>query len=281
MKTKSFSYQRVIKLRDKIYNSAFGEYVGKKISREVLYDLHADLVACLPPSVAHGAVFESIRVLSGSTLTQKAAATLAWRLAGNTDTLVAGSPVLPWTRQFADERVPVCVERVEQTRRRHVPGYTFYCRALAGTPCAMLFPEFVSDRSCSAISHTLGFSAPWGPYPYSTALHFVNLLFFAHIDADRSRSLPAFTQVTASGAMVKANRKLISVRCRAEPCPLAFEHACEHCYFGYDDCDFATHEKTYVTRHCVTCNSEGLFNPGTDDETCIRCQHILLQGAAE
>lgn len=281
MKTKSFSYQRVIKLRDKIYNSAFGEYVGKKISREVLYDLHADLVACLPPSVTHGAVFESIRVLSGSTLTQKAAATLAWRLAGNTDTLVAGAPVLPWTRQFADERVPVCVERIEQTRRRHVPGYTFYCRALAGTPCAMLFPEFVSDRSCAAISHTLGFSAPWGPYPYSTALHFVNLLFFAHIDADRSRNLPAFTQVTASGAMVKANRKLISVRCRATACPLAFEHACEHCYFGYDDCDFATHEKTYVTRYCTACNSEGFFNPGTDDETCIRCQHILMQGATE
>lgn len=275
MKTKAFSYQRVIKLRDKIYNSAFGAYVDKTISREIIYDLHEDLVACLPPTVSTGAVFESIRVLSGTTLTQKKAAVLAWRLAGNTAALIAGEPVLPWTRQFADERVPVRVERIIATRRRHVNGYTFYCRALAGSPCAMLFPEFISERSCAAISHALGFSAPWGPYPYSTPMHFVNLLFFAHVDAERSRNNPAFTQVTASSSMIAANRRLIAVRCRAQPCPLAFEHACEHCYFGYDDCDFATHEKTYVTRHCETCNADGFFNPGTADTSCIRCRQLI------
>lgn len=275
MKTKSFSYQRVTKLRDKIYNSSFGPYVGKKISREVIYDLHEDLIACLPPTVSHGAVFESIRVLSGTTLSQKAAATLAWRLAGNIDRLIADEPVLPWTRQFADERVPVCVERVVPAKRKHVSGYTFYCRALAGTPCAMLFPEFVSERSCAAISRTLGFSAPWGPYPYSTPLHFVNLLFFAHIDASRSRHLPAFTQITATASMAQSNRKLIAVRCRAEPCPLAFEHACEHCYFGYDQCNFATHDLTYVPRYCTTCNADGFFNPGSTDTSCIRCQQVM------
>jgi hypothetical protein len=274
MKTKSFSYQRVIKLRDKIYDSAFSTYVGRVVSREVIYGLHRDLLSCLPQSVPQGAVFETIRVLSGKTFTQKTAATLAWRIAGNIDLLLADTPVLPWTRQFANERVPVCVEHIVPAQRRNISGFTFHCRALAGTPCTMLFPEFVSDRSCAAISRTLGFSAPWGPYPYSTPLHFVNLLFFAHIDAERSRRTPAFTQVTASSSMVAANRRLIAVRCRAAPCPLAFEHACERCYFGYDQCDFATHARTYVAQYCPACEADGFFNPGEPAVVCVRCQQL-------
>lgn len=278
MKTRAFSYQRVTKLRDKLYNFAFRTYIDKHVSREVIYDLHKDLIAGLPPTVSHGAVFESVRVLSGTTLTQKVAAILAWRLAGNIDRLVAGEPVLPWTRQFADERVPVQLEKISATKRRHISGYTFHCRALAGTPCAMLFTEFVSDRSCAAISKTLGFSAPWGPYPYSTPLHFVNLLFFAHVDAERSRNTPAFTRVTASSSMVATNRELIAVRCRVAPCPLAFEHACVHCYFGYDQCKFATHPLTYVTRYCERCNSEGFFEVGSSAVECIRCEHVQQGG---
>lgn len=274
MKTKAFSYQRVINLRDKIYNSAFRSYIDRTVSREVIYNLHDVLLTCLPQSVSRGAVFETIRVLSGKQFTQKAAATLAWRIAGNVNLLIADTPVLPWTRQVENERVPIRLEHVDKTKRRNISGFTFHCRALAGTPCTMLFPEFVSDRSCAAISRTLGFSAPWGPYPFTTPAHFVNLMFFAHVDAERSRRTPAFTQVTASSSMVAANRRLIAVRCRATPCPLAFEHACEHCYFGYDQCDFATHAQTYVTQYCATCNMDSFFDPATQSSTCLRCQQL-------
>ena len=138
----------------------------------------------------------------------------------------------------------------------------------------MLFPEFVSDRSCAAISRSLGFSAPWGPYPYTTPLHFVNLMFFAHVDAERSRRTPAFTQVTVSSSMVTANRRLIAVRSRAAPCPLAFEHPCEQCYFGYSQCDFATHAQTYVTQYCAVCNMDSFFDPAVESPACVRCQQL-------
>lgn len=272
MRLKSFSYTRVVKLRDKLYNSAFRFYVDTTITKNSIYDLHAALLTQLPDTVSSGAVFESVRILAGKKLTQKLAATTAWRLAGNVDKLVAGEPVLPWTRQFADERVPVRVEHVFETKYRHAPGVIFRCRALAGSPCAMLFSQFVSDRSCFAISKSLGFSAPWGPYPYTTAAHFVNLFFFAHIDAERSHSRPVFMRVTATASMVAANRKLIAVRSRVQPCPFGFEHACEHCYFGYDQCDFSTHAQTYVTRHCEQCNGAGFFDPGSASAVCIRCQ---------
>jgi hypothetical protein len=272
MRLKTFSYQRVIKLRDKLYNFAFRPYIDAVVSKDRIYYLHAALLAQLPATVSSGAVFESVRILAGKKLTQKLAAALAWRLAGNIDKLIAGTPVLPWTQQYTDERVPIRVEHVLPTKYRHVPGVIFRCRALAGSPCAMLFSQFVSERSCFAISKTLGFSAPWGPYPYTTPAHFVNLLLFAHIEAEKSRQAPFFVRVTASASMVAANRKLIAVRCRVQPCPFGFEHACEQCYFGYDQCDFATHDKTYITRHCEQCNGIGFFNPGSVDVVCVRCQ---------
>lgn len=273
MKTKPFSYSRVIKLRDKLYNGALAQYIGQEISSDILYHLHEELLSYLPSSVSATAVFESLRVLAGPPgLRKNDAAVLAWRLAGNIDLLSAGQPVLPWSRQYSDEKVPVRLEKMTAARRRGIGGLIFHCRALAGTPCAMLFPAFVSFRGCSAISRTLGFSAPWGPHAYKTPYHFVNLFFFAHVEAEKSYEYPAFSRVTVSSAMQKANRELIAVRCRVRPCPRMFENPCEHCFVGYDECPFATHDLTYVTRHCSNCNAMGFFNPGSSASNCMQCK---------
>jgi hypothetical protein len=273
MKPKAFSYSRIQRIRDALLNDVFKPYIGVHIEKDALYGLHEDTVAFLPDKVSSSAVFDSFRILSGKEFTRKEAALLAWRIAGNIPQLINGRAVVPWSRQIADEIVPVQLESIRPSNRKNVPGFIFNCRALAGTPCAMSFPEFVSVRSCSAISRALGFSAPWGIYPYRTPYHFVNLLFFAHIEADKSHERPAFTRITASSSMVKANRELIAVRCRADQCPLAFEHACEQCYFGYDQCNFAVRPKTYITRYCPQCNSEGFFVPGSSATNCIACRN--------
>ena len=272
MRTKSFSYQRLKARRDKIFFNGLRSYTDATLSGDTITDVCNSVAACLPGSVSHSALFESIRVLAGTTLTMPQAKILAWRLAGNIDKLIDGEPVLPWTRQVEDEIVPVCLEEVRPAHRRKMAGYLFRCRALAGSPCPMVFTEFVSAGSCRAISRTLGFSAPWGPYPYSTPLQFVNLLFYAHVEAARSRHGPAFMRVTASSSMVRDNREKIEVRCRAKPCPNAFEHSCVNCWAGYDQCPYAVHPQTYVVQHCLTCNSEGFFNPGESNLMCQRCQ---------
>lgn len=207
MKTKAFSYQRVKDRRDKLFQIALRPYLDAKISGAAVNDICNDILPCLPATVSHSALFESIRVLAGIRLSRQEAKTLAWRLAGNIDKLVDGVPVLPWTQQMEDEIVPVCVENIRPMYKRKKSGFLFACRAVAGSPCPMLFTEFVSARSCAAISRTLGFSAPFGPYPYSSALQFVNLLFNAHIEAGRSHTMPSFITVTASSGMVKANRE--------------------------------------------------------------------------
>jgi hypothetical protein len=269
-----FSYSRVRDRRDKICSRALRPYIDVSVVGETVYDICKDIMAEMPATVAETAVYDSVRVLAGTKLTQSAAADLAWRLAGNVDKLIDGQPVLKWTRQLDDEIVPVVIESVRPFKRKTTPGFIFSCRALAGSPCPMVFTQFFSRSSCSAISRTLGFSAPWGAYPYSTAAHFVNLLFFAHIEAARSREFPSFVTVSASSSMLKVNRKLIEVRCRAKPCPDQFEHGCAFCWLGYDQCEFATHPRTYETRDCSACNAEGFFDPVDNGDVCVRCRYL-------
>lgn len=272
MKTKAFSYERVKTRRDKVFQTALRPYLDAKLSGDTVNDVCNDILACLPDTVSRSALFESIRVLAGITLAHKDAKALAWRLAGNIDKLVDGIPVLPWTQQIEDEVVPVIVENIRPIRKRKQFGFLFACRALAGSPCPMLFTEFVSSRSCAAISRTLGFSAPFGPYPYSSPLQFVNLLFNAHVEAARSHAMPSFITVTATSGMIRANREKIEVRCRAKPCPSGFEHPCTSCSVGYDQCEFAVHPVSYVVRVCPACQADGYFDPAESSLECMRCR---------
>lgn len=279
MKPPAFSYKRLRDRRDRIANVALRPYIGANVIGETVRDICRDAVKELPDAVSQLAVFDSVRALAGTKLTQRAAADLAWRLAGNIGKLTAGQPILPWTRQLEDEIVPVMVEGVRPFKRRNTPGFIFSCRALAGSPCPLLFTQFLSRASCGAISQSIGFSKSWGPYPYHTALHFVNLLFFAHIEAAKSREAPFFSKVSASSSMIQANRERIEVRVRAKPCPDHYEHACVHCWLGYDQCTFATHARTYVSRHCANCNTEGFFDPADTGVMCVRCRYVASHHA--
>jgi hypothetical protein len=280
-KNKVFSLGRVLDRRDKIYSRALAAYYDAHLVGETLRDICADILIELPQTVSRDALFESLRVLAGTRLTPKDAKLLAWRLAGNVDRLMAGEPVLPWTRQLRDEIVPVRVETIRAGKRKDAAGFTLSCRALAGTPCTLLFPQFVSTRSCRAISRTLGFSASRGRYPYSTPYHFVNLVFFAHIEAARSHETPYFKQVSCSSSFVKENRAKIEVRCRAKPCPRGFKHPCIKCWLGYNECPAGIYPRSLVERNCPQCAKAAFFEPDSGSLICINCraaQQHLEQG---
>ena len=181
--------------------------------------------------------------------------------------------MLPWTRQLEDELVPVLVEHVRPYKRKNRLGYLLDCRAVAGSPCPLMFTQFFSQNSCYAIAQSMGFSAPWGAYAFTDAAHFVNLLFFAHVEAAKSRESPAFSTISVSSSMFQYNRMRIEVRTRARPCPDNYEHSCVHCWLGYDQCEFATHAKTYVTRYCESCQTERFFDPADDGSMCVHCRH--------
>lgn len=275
MTAKKFSRTQIFRRRAQLM-TVLDAFRDQSVTGNVIYEMADRLMAALPPVVSRNAVFESVRVMAGSTMTGKAAALMAWRLAGNMDRLIDGEAVTPWTRQMYDEIVPVCVERVIPNKRRDVSGFIFSCRALAGTPCTELFPQFFSANSCRAISRIVGFSNnSWGPLQYGgIGMHFVNLMFFAHIEAERSRDRPYFRQVSVTSSMLKHNKELLAVRCRTAPCPEGYAHACTNCFVGYNECPFAVHAKTYVEAHCRNCDSVSFFDPENVGVMCVNCCRV-------
>jgi hypothetical protein len=272
MKTKGFSLSRMLKRRDQLFLHAIRPYIAARIVGDTIRDITNDIAQQLPETVSRDALFESMRVLAGATLSQRDAKDLAWRLAGNIDRLIAGNPVLPWVRQVANEVIPVRIERVRYEKRRDLQGFMLFCRALGGSPCPTIFPNFLSITSCRAISRTLGFSAPWGNYPYTTPLHFVNLVFFAHIEADKSNETPYFREVSCTSGLRTENKERIAVRTRARTCPRRYTHDCVKCWVGYNECPAAIYPRTLVQRECANCASVSYFEPDDESTICISCR---------
>lgn len=265
---KRFNLKAVFRQREKIF-LALKPYVDAVLSGQVFNDLFDDLYKSLPDTVSHDAVFESTRVLAGHTLTRREAAEFSWRLAGNMSELIAGRPVVPWSRQIRDEWVPVQIIRVDTAQRNNRHGYVFHCRALAGSPCTMVFEQFLSKGSCAAIARIAGFSRTM---PYSSALHFANLRMWVELEAERSAEMPQFQQVDCTSAMRAYNKKLIGIRTRAFPCPRNFAHPCEHCELGYADCPAAIFPLRLERKFCPCCEEDNVyFDPARNTEACMSC----------
>jgi hypothetical protein len=159
--------------------------------------------------------------------------------------------------------------------RKKMQGFMLFCRALGGSPCPMVFPNFLSLTSCRAISRTLGFSAPWASYPFTDARHFVNLVFFAHIEADKSAEAPYFKKVSCTSGLRAENKEKIAVRTRARPCPRRYTHPCTKCWVGYNECPAAIYPRTLVQRECTNCASVAHFEPDDEGTMCIVCRNAL------
>lgn len=267
MKKRQFRIGQIFKQRQKLF-LAVKPYIGANISGQVFTDIVDDIYQALPDSVSHDAVFESTRGLAGVELSKKAAAEFAWRLAGNLSLLNNGHPVVRWTKQIRDEWVPVQIIRVDHAQRHNRAGYLFHCRALAGSPCPMVFEQFLSRGSCAGIARTVGFNKTM---PYTSGLHFTNLRMWVGVEANRSSDVPQFQQVDCSTAMQAYNKKLIAVRTRVRPCPRNFSHLCEHCEIGYDECPAAIFPKRLEKKLCENCNEIRYFDPSRDTKYCMAC----------
>lgn len=274
MIVKKFNYAHLKKRRNKIAAALLENHLDAVLTGPVIYDVVSVVMDALPNDVSRAAVFDSVRLMAGTQFTRAQIKEFAWRVAGNVDRLADGHTVLPWSRQIADEIVPICVEDVKPAKRKDEFGFMFSCRVLAGSSCPMVFQQFFSARSCRAIARVVGFAnTPWGAYQYAgMGQHFVNLMFFAHIDAEKSRTQPFFQKVSVSSGMLRANKILLEVRCRVKPCPQGFQWPCANCYVGYTDCVHGVHRSTYVSRHCNACdNPEALFDPDCPGVVCVNC----------
>jgi hypothetical protein len=200
--------------------------------------------------------------------TRKFAAEFVWRLAGNIDLLSKGEPVIPWTRQIHDEKLPVQVTHVDPGYRHGTPGHFFRLRALAGSFCPGVFEQFFSRGSAKAISRVVGFSRAM---PYSNPAYFVGLRFIGCVEANKSKEMPYFGPIDCSPAMKSYNKKIIAIRTRRKPCPRNYEHACEQCPVGADKCKAGIFLRGLIMRYCSTCNKMRQFDISRSEEMCYPC----------
>lgn len=269
-----FSYVQTIKRRNELYANVFGPRIGTLIDGDALIALTQAVMLYLPQATSRNAVYESLRAYAGTQISQKNAAEISWRLAGNVLRLIDGTPILPWVQQTQDEMLPVMVERVVSGDRKGKPGYYFTLRCVGGSACTLQFTHFMSRVAVKVLARTAGFSTTkWGKYPFAgRAQHFVGLLFFAHVETARSTVRPYFHEISASTSMLKHNKSLLEVRCRAAPCPENYQHHCVDCPVGSDQCRYSTHPHTYDVRFCAACQKEAFFDSRMPAMMCLRCQ---------
>lgn len=103
------------------------------------------------------------------------------------------------------------------------------------------------------------------------------LQFLAKVAPPKETDRPCrILEVAKSTKLMTRNRLIIDARARLNfECPFKFEHTCNHCVKGLDECDVATHRHTYVTGLCSRCSRESHMDPDPrygSTTVCIRCR---------
>lgn len=270
-----FALAEIERRRDRIYEEVMQQRVGERLQLEQLQTLTNELRRLLPARIAYDTVFESVRHLLGAPLTELEAAATAWRLAGNVPKLRAGEPASPWTRQNCNEWVPLQILRVDahkSPRGKH--GAMLRCRALAGSPCPSTLTAFWTHSLTKAMAIRLGFSRPWGRYPYRGQLDLVGLRFLGELDRLRSQHAPVFYEVTVPPVLTSWNREhVLKVRCRVDPCPRGYIHQCAACAVGYVNCPAGTHRLDFIKQFCPICGDDAWFDPEIARDRCRDCHN--------
>lgn len=282
---KPYTLAQACRLRRKIeYSEVFVDYIGRKLAGKTFNQFVSTVWSHLPEPTPRSAVRQSLMSLVGQDFTRDSLNEMAWRLAGNVDKLRDGKTVSKWVSQASDEVVPVQIIESYPTVTRFGEFATkFVVRVLAGTPCPMILDTVWNSSRCRYRSAHLGFSAPWGKYPYKHPAQFVGLRMHVLLEAAKSGAKPYFELGIEEepNSIIAYNRKLLVARARLPggfECPQGFDHPCHLCPIGYRDCPAACHPLTYESRVCPRCGDEQWFDPARKKQKhCIECHFEHLK----
>ena len=276
---------RVFRARERIFDLlATGSlHPGDALEHAALEELVANLKEALGDrGIPDEALRRTCDPLAGRALTAALKKEFAWRVAGNLPRLKAGLPAYPWSAQRDWEWAPleVTAAALRAVPRKAGPpkaGCEYTLRALAGTYCPGTIRKWWSLDQARFVAGEIGFSAPWGRLPYAHAYQLVGLRFLALLDPNRSGDRPAFQRVAPAASLLAHNRRVLQVRCRAEPCPRGYLHPCHRCAAGYgkrneSPCPHAVHALEYVAKSCGGCGRDGApFDPEWPGDLCVEC----------
>lgn len=261
-------------------------FIGRRVVGEELDRFARAVFSLLPKDIPWEILFESLVHLAGQTIDEDTLESEVWRLAGNIPRLRLHHVVPPWNRQTVDEMVPV---QILSARRwvspRRKPGAAFDFQVLAGTSCPAVITKFWTKRFCQLVSRRLGFSKPWGAYPFDDCYQFVNMRMYAKIEPRLCKVAPDFEAIWEKddqiypGSCIAWNKRILRDRERITfRCPRGFsgDIACHVCIVGQDECRAAVHDATFVKRRCEQCGKQTWFDPEQSGEICLDCQYRNL-----
>jgi hypothetical protein len=292
---KTYSIRAVLGRRDKIVGRLASEgYIGKKAILSELHGMSVVIAKCLPEAISFDLILESLMDLAGVELTREHLKVIAWRIAGNVDRLRNFHPAVPWYRQCQEEYVPVQVVGLKRQYRKKELRIEATLQTLAGTPVPLKITKTWSPKFFGLISKSMGFSKPWGEYPYRNPLQVYGMRFYVLVEPRLCDSSgPKFEKlwmdedarsIRPSGC-VRFNQELLKLRHRTRSqfeCPENYlpEFECHRCAVGRDRCPIAVHSRTFVTRRCPRCEKVAFFDPEVSERLCIDCYDEQLRGVA-
>jgi len=138
----------------------------------------------------------------------------------------------------------------------------------------MLITKFWTRKFCNYLSQTLGFSKPWGNFPFKRQAELVGMRMYGLLEREKCSRELFFDNLRGSSGTSKYNRDLMKQRKRMGfKCPQDYKHECWKCHVGYDKCPVATHPRTYVKEECGVCEQVLFHDPrNLEMQTCIKCQ---------
>lgn len=281
--------KNVIDLRDKLVIK-LNFLVGKLMTGEDFHTFVDELHRHLPADILRSTVQDSVKDLLKINLTRSLLFETCWRLAGNVPKLLNQKPAVPWIRQDEFEWIPAQVCEIQTTKKLNKFVHELTFQSLAGSLVPRKLMQYWSLKKTYYLStyrneKNLGFG--FNPSKinargeqknnnlFMDIRQFYGLRCFLLIDPKRSQVDPFVTTIGHSYSTSSYNRKLISLRDRAQtPCIKNLNDVeCHHCPYGADRCQLATHPKTYKLGDCGRCQKNSFFDPAEEEhkDLCINC----------
>jgi hypothetical protein len=238
-----FDLRGVFRLRDKLIREAFFEYHGFSATGEHFDNLVDDVTSRMPGAI-RSAVYDSLALLAGKHLTDDVIREICWRLAANTGKLRAGIAVKPWDGQSPSGWCAAEIASYTATEKRYGrAGGQVAFQILAGLLAPRQMSLWWSRAFCSMLARRIGFSRPWGDYPYRDPHQLVRMRLLIVLDC--AKRFGGVEQVACSSAAVKWNRSIMRLRLGRRPdggifeCPHGITVGCLACNMGVEDCPLA------------------------------------------
>lgn len=252
--------------------TALKPYAGRVVDRYLITNF-AKLVQSHFRQAQTFAAEDTLRPYLGQELLQGTLDCIANRLAGNSELLTAGQPVV-MTPALSDKPTPglFYISRVDNYPPSKSRRYSFSLECFTGELAGFSLPWVVTQPLTSILSKRLGFSTLRGKYKFEHVQQLSGLFFMATVSA---KGRDAVISSVAELQQIKDyNRKtVLKVRCRVDvDCPVGIEYPCHRCARGRDSCPHATHALTFKKTTCVVCHLPDVpYNPEFSADTCVAC----------